>query len=75
MSVVRTMVITLNGETLEAFEGTGTFLLQADLQVIFKDQAFSEVDATVLLADAHISNDKRSSKTHQGEKNLSHYCI
>jgi hypothetical protein len=40
-----------------------------------EDQAFPVVDAAVLLADAHISHDKSSSETHQGEKNLSHYCI
>ena len=73
--VAGTMLVTLNCETLEAIEGAGGFLLQAELHVSLEDQAFSIVDAAVLLADTHISHDKRSSETHQGEKNLSHYCI
>ena len=75
VSVAETMLVTLNCETLEAIEGAGGFLLQAELHVSLEDQAFSIVDAAVLLADTHISHDKRSSETHQGEKNLSHYCI
>jgi hypothetical protein len=73
--VAGTMLVTLNGETLEAIEGAGGFLLQAELHISLEDQAFSIVDAAVLLADAHISHDKRCSETYQGEKNLSHYCI
>ena len=58
MSVVRTMLMTLNGETLEAIEGTCSFLLKTELHVSLEDQAFSVVDAAVLLADAHISHNK-----------------
>ena len=73
--MIRAMLMTLNGETLEAIECTCGFLLKAELHVSLEDQAFSVVDAAVLLADAHISHDKRSSETHQGENNLSHNYI
>jgi hypothetical protein len=75
MSVVRTMVITLNGETLEAIKCTGALLLSTEIKVSLENHAFSVVDAAVLLADAHISHDKSCSETHQGDYNLSHIYI
>jgi len=61
-------------DTLQAIECASSFILEASLEVTSSDEAFSEIDSTIFLANAKFSSDNNSCSA-EGKQDTSHLLL
>jgi hypothetical protein len=61
-------------DTLQAIECASSFILEASLEVTSSDEAFSEIDSTIFLANAKFSSNNNSCSG-KGKQDTSHFLL